>query len=112
MASCSNSNLRNAPSVLQTASAPRLARVVDLLAGPMALAAAGLTFFAAYELTVAPPPDLLTGVQPAVVHTVAAQVTAPLQPDSSGAVSGQNRVSVQESSKTVSMLSGPAPMQY
>ena len=79
MASCNNSDLRSVPSVLETASALTLARVLDFLAGPLALAAAGVTFFAAYDLTVTQPPDLFTGVQPAFVQTVAAQVTAPLE---------------------------------
>ena len=79
MASSNNSDLRSVPSVLETASAPTLARVLDFLAGPLALAAAGMTFFAAYDLTVTQPPDLFTEVQPAFVQTVAAQVTAPLQ---------------------------------
>ena len=112
MASCNNSDLRSVPSVLETASAPTLASALDWLAGPLALTAAGLTFFAAYDLTVTQPPDLFTGVQPALVQTVAAQITAPLQPDSSGAVNGNSRVSVQESPTTMSMLSGPAPVRY
>ena len=112
MASCNNSDLRSVPSVLETASAPTLASALDWLAGPLALAAAGLTFFAAYDLTVTQPPDLFAGVQSALVHTVAAQVTAPHQPDSSGAANVHSRVSVQENSKTMSMLSGPAPMRY
>ena len=79
MASRNNSDLRSVPSVLETASAPPLARALDWLAGPLALAAASLTFFAAYDLTVTQPPDLFAGEQPALVQTVAAQVTAPLQ---------------------------------
>ena len=112
MASCNNSDLRSVPSVLDTASAPTLARVLDWLAGPLALAAAGLTFFAAYDLTVTQPADLFSGVQPAFVHTVAAQVTAPMQPDGSGTVNERSRVSVQENSKTMSMLTGATPLSY
>ena len=78
MASCNNSDLSSVPSVLETASAPPLAKALDWLAGPLALTAAGLTFFAAYDLTVTQPPDLFTDVQPALVQTVAAQITAPL----------------------------------
>lgn len=110
MASRNNSDLRSAPSVLDTASAPTFARVLDFLAGPLALVAAGLTFFAAYDLTVNQPPDLFTGVQPAFAQTVAAhQVTAPVQTGSSGVVNGRSRVSMQESPQTLSMRSGPAP---
>lgn len=112
MALCNNSDLRSVPSVLETESAPTLARVLDWLAGPLALAAAGLTFFAAYDLTVTQPADLFTGVQPALVHTVAAQVTAPMQPDGSGTVNERSRVSEQENSKTMSMLTGATPTSY
>ena len=112
MDSCNNSDLRNVPSVLETARAPTLARAVDWLAGPLALAAAGLTFFAAYDLTVTQPADLFTGMQPTLVHTVAAQVTAPMQPDGSGAANGHSRVSEQENSKTMSMLTGATPTSY
>lgn len=112
MASCNNSDLRSVPSVLETASAPTLARVLDWLAGPLALAAAGLTFFAAYDLTVTQPADLFSGVQPAFVHTVAAQVAVPIQPDGSGTVNERSRVSVQENSKTMSMLTGATPLSY
>lgn len=112
MASRNNNELRSVPSVLETARVPTIARAVDLLAGPLALAAAGLTFFAAYDLTVTQPADLFTGVQPTVVHTVAAQVTAPMQPDGSGAGNGHGRVSGQENSKTMSMLTGATPRSY
>ena len=78
MASCNNSDLSSVPSVLETASAPPLGKALDWLAGPLALTAAGLTFFAAYDLTVTQPPDLFTDVQPALVQTVSAEVTAPL----------------------------------
>lgn len=112
MALFKNSDMRSAPSVLATASAPTLARVLDFLAGPLALVAAGMTFFAAYDLTVTQPPDLFTGVQPAFVETVATQVTAPQQSDSSSAVKGRGLVLVQEHPTTTSMLSGPAPLRY
>lgn len=112
MASCNNSDLRSVPSVLETASAPTLTRALDWLAGPLALTAAGLIFFAAYDLTVTQPPDLFTGAQPALAQTVAAQITAPLQPDSSGAVTGNSRVSVQANPTTMSMLSGTTPVRY
>ena len=112
MASCNNSDLRSVPSVLETENAPTLARALDWLAGPLALAAAGLTFFAAYDLTVTQPADLFSGVQPVFVHTVAAQVAVPLQQDSSDAVDERSRVSVQENSKTLSMLTGATPTSY
>ncbi len=112
MASRNNSEFRSVPSVLETARAPTLSRALDLLAGPLALAAAGLSFFAAYDLAVTPPADRFTGMQPALVHTVAAQVTAPLQADGSGAASGHSRLSEQETSKTMSMLTGATPKSY
>ena len=112
MASRNHSDLRGAPSVLETAGGQRLAKVLDFLAGPVALAAAGLTFFAAYDLTVNQPPDLFTGVQPAIAHAASAQVAAPLQLDSSGTVNGHSGVSAPEKLKTISMLSGPAPLRY
>ena len=112
MASRNNSKSRCVPSVLETARVPTIARAVDLLAGPLALAAAGLTFFAAYDLTVTQPADLFTGVQPTVVHTVAAQVTAPMQLDGSGVGNGHGWVSEQENSKTMSMFTGATSMSY
>lgn len=111
MPSCNYSDLRSLPSVLETARPPTLVRALDLLAGPLALAAAGLTFFAAYDLAVTQPPDLFTGEQPAFVNTVAAQVTSPMQPDGS-ADNGPGRVSLEESVKTMSMLSGATPKNY
>ena len=112
MASYNNNHLRSVPSVLPTARAPTLARVIDFVAGPLALVAAGITFFAAYDLTVTQPPDLFTGVQPAFVQTGAVQVVAPLPSEHSGAVKGRGLVSVQENSTTTSMLSRPAPLRY
>ncbi len=111
MASCNNNDLHSVPSIYETASAPTFARVLDWLAGPLALAAAGLTFFAAYDLTVSQPPELFAGLQPAFVQTVAAPFTALQQPDSRSAVNAP-RAYAQENSKTLSMLSGPAPQRY
>ena len=112
MASRNNSDMRSVPSVLQTASAPTLAKILDGLAGPLALAAAALTFFAAYDLTVTQPPDLFAGMQPAFVQTVAVQDMAPQQPDSRSAVNAPSRTFVQKNPTTLSMLSGPAPSRY
>ena len=116
MASCNSSSntndFRGLPSVLDTAGPSTLGRAVDLLAGPLALVAAGLTFFAAYELTVAQPVDLLADVEPALTHAVAAPVAAPAQAHGRSAGEDPARVSAQAIPKTISMIAGATSQGY
>ena len=109
MASCNTNDFRGLPSVLDTAGPSTLSRAEDLWAGPLALLAAGLTFFAAYEVTVAPPDDLLAGVEPALIHAVVAPVIATVQPPGGNAGEGPSQVSVQTSPKTISMIAAAKP---
>ena len=106
MSSCNNNDFRGLPSVLNTAGPSMLARGLDFLAGPLALAAAGLTFFMAFELTVTQPADVLTIVDPVLNHAVAApQPHVGRTADVPGPVPELD-------AKTISMVAGAAPKEY
>jgi hypothetical protein len=107
MSSCKSNDFGGRPSVHNTVGPSWFVRALDFLAGPLALAAAGLTFFMAYELTVAQPADWLVIVEP--VPSLA--VVAP-QPQISRTADVSGPVPAQADAKTISMVAGAAPKEY
>jgi hypothetical protein len=106
MSSYQTHDFRDLPSVINTASPSMLVRTLDFLAGPLALAAAALTFFMAYELTVALPTGLLAVAEPALSRVVPASPELPAQVHARHAGDGPGLLSAQANPQTISVVEG------
>jgi hypothetical protein len=106
MSSYKSHDFRGLPSVIDTAGPSRLVRTLDFLVGPLALASAGLTFFMAYELTVALPTELLVVAEPPLSRVVPAPPELPAQVHARHAGDGSGMASAQANPQTISVVEG------